>query len=298
MLLLRYPESTAVAEAFVAGEMGEGCILMSPAEAAERLAIPGARAGLGALWSPHEIRVESRAAVPALAGWLAEAHGVAFMSRTAVLSVAPPRIETSHGPVAAGSAVVCPGDDLTTLFPDSIAAHGVEKASLTMLRLEDPGWRLPATLMSDLGLARYLGYAALPPAEALRRKLERTDPDALAHGIHLIVAQGSDGRLIVGDSHHYGDLADPFMDARVEALILEEFRTATGLEPPPVATRWAGSYARAAGPMFVETPLDGVRLVMVTSGTGASTAFAIAEEVVGEMFGADLTDLPLEGKHT
>jgi hypothetical protein len=33
-----------------------------------------------------------------------------------------------------------------------------------------------------------------------------------------------------------------------------------------------------------------VRLVMVTSGTGASTAFAIAEEVIGELYDTPLGD--------
>jgi hypothetical protein len=36
--------------------------------------------------------------------------------------------------------------------------------------------------------------------------------------------------------------------------------------------------------MFCDAPRDDVRVVVVTSGTGASTAFAIAEEVVSELF--------------
>jgi hypothetical protein len=45
--------------------------------------------------------------------------------------------------------------------------------------------------------------------------------------------------------------------------------------------------------MFVDAPRDGVRLVMVTSGTGASTSFAIAEEVIGELFGESLAQVPI-----
>jgi hypothetical protein len=36
---------------------------------------------------------------------------------------------------------------------------------------------------------------------------------------------------------------------------------------------------------FREAPMPGVRLVMVTSGTGASTGFALAEETVADMLG-------------
>ena len=55
----------------------------------------------------------------------------------------------------------------------------------------------------------------------------------------------------------------------------------------PVVERWTGTYARAADRlMLVDRPDPTIRLVMVTSGTGASTAFAIAEEVLDELLGA------------
>jgi hypothetical protein len=105
--------------------------------------------------------------------------------------------------------------------------------------------------------------------------------------VHLIVTQSADGTLVVGDSHHYGPSIEPFMSATVEALILQAFREALGLEPPPVVERWSGTYASAEGmAMFIDAPTSCTRLVMVTSGTGASTAFAIAEEVIGELYGA------------
>ena len=137
--------------------------------------------------------------------------------------------------------------------------------------------------MADLSLVRYLGYAALPEAAALQDLLADEQPDHLAHGIHLIVAQGADGSLIVGDSHHYADTPDPFASAEVERRILEEFAATLG-SPPPVLERWTGTYASADRHSLVAAPMDNVRLVTVTSGTGASTAFALAEEVIGELY--------------
>jgi hypothetical protein len=46
-----------------------------------------------------------------------------------------------------------------------------------------------------------------------------------------------------------------------------------------VLERWVGVYPSGPEDAFVETPAPGVRLVLVTSGTGASTAFGLAEEV-------------------
>jgi FAD dependent oxidoreductase TIGR03364 len=292
---LRHRQALVVAQAFLDTEMGEGCRLLGPDETAN-LPFPAQNLA-GVMHSARDLRVESRLAIPRLAAWLQSRHGVTFQYGVAAYSARPPIVQTSRGPVAAESVVICPGDDLTTLFPERIAARGVRRCSLTMLRLADPGYRLPCAVMSDLSLVRYLGYAELPEASPLRTELEATHRAALAHGVHLIVAQSADGTLVVGDSHGYGPAADPFMSAAVETLILDEFRAALGRPPPPVVERWTGSYASAEGlSMFADTPAPGVRLVMVTSGTGASTAFAIAEEVVGDLFGRDVASIPLSSQ--
>ena len=286
LLTVRRPESVAVLEAFLATEMGAGCRLLD-ARDLERdhpwLATPNA---LAALWSPHELRVESRAAIPTLAAWLEWSHGVTFMRGTAALSVETSTITTTRGVVEAEAIAVCPGDDLFSLYPDRIAAHGVTRCKLQMLRLADPGFALSAGVMSDLGLGRYAGYAALPEADALRARLEDEQPDHLEHGVHLIVVQSADGSLVVGDSHHYAPTPDPFAREAVDRLILDEFEAAFGRPAPPVLERWTGTYASASGrTVVVDTPAPGVRLVMVTTGAGASTGFARGEEVVADLFG-------------
>jgi hypothetical protein len=154
-----------------------------------------------------------------------------------------------------------------------------------MLRLASPGFALPAALMSDLGLGRYLGYAALEAAGPLKARLLAEQPEHVRDGIHLIVVQSADGSLVVGDSHHYAPTPDPFGSAAVNALILEEFRAALGLEPPPVLECWTGTYASAANPgVLYDTPQPHVGLAIVTCGAGASTGFAIGEEVVANLF--------------
>jgi D-hydroxyproline dehydrogenase subunit beta len=153
-----------------------------------------------------------------------------------------------------------------------------------MLRLADPGFRLPAALMSDLGLARYAGFAQLPSAAALTARLGREQSRQLAAGVHLIVVQSADGTLVVGDSHHYALTPDPFASAAVDELILEEFRAALGIDPPGVLERWTGTYASSpTRPVLIDAPEPRVRIVIVTSGSGASTGFALGEEVVASL---------------
>jgi FAD dependent oxidoreductase TIGR03364 len=286
-LAARSPEAIAVIEAFLKTEMGEGCRLL---DAHAFRAASGGLGGpdlIGGLHSPHELRVESRTAIPALAGWLSERLDVRFFYQTAVHEVSPPRLRTSRGVVEAGAVTVCPGDDLTGLYPEAIEAYGLRRCRLSMLKLADPGVRLRAALMSDLGLTRYRGYAALAPAEALEVRLRDELPGAFEHGVHLIAVQGADGGLVVGDSHHYADLPEPFAPAQAEREILDEFARASGLAPPPVLERWTGVYPVAdARNYMVHAPEPAVRVVIVTCGAGASIGFGLAERVVGELTGA------------
>jgi FAD dependent oxidoreductase TIGR03364 len=288
VMAVRRPESMGLLETFLATEMGDGCELLdAKALKADHGYLAGSQL-LGGLWSPHEVRVESRQAIPAVAAWLAERYGVTFMRQTAVVGVETGKVFTTQGTIEADCVAVCPGDDLISLFPERVGAYGVTRCKLQMLRLADPGFRLSGAVMSDLGLVRYAGYAALSQAQAVRARLEAEQADQLANGIHLIVVQSADGSLVVGDSHHYGPTPDPFASEAVDQLILDEYEAVFGHAPPPVRERWTGTYASASDrTVLIDQPCQDVRLVMVTTGAGASTGFALGEEVVDELFGKD-----------
>ncbi len=289
LVVAQRPEAMRVLEAFAATEMGAAC---TPMDGPETFRLHGAvladRPIAGALWSPHERRVESRDAIPKLAAWLEEQYGVDFRRRTLALGVEPGRVATTAGPIDAAHIVVCPGDDLLTLFPDRLAALGIGRCSLHMMKVQpaEADFRLPGAVMSDLSLVRYLGYAELPEATALRARLEDEQPAHLANGVHLIVVQGHDGGLVVGDSHHYAWSPSPFVDEAVDDLIIDELDNVLRLPEARVVERWVGTYASLPDRLMVrDAPDPTIRLVVVTSGTGASTAFAIGEETIAELFG-------------
>jgi FAD dependent oxidoreductase TIGR03364 len=280
----RRPESVAVLEAFMATDMAEGCRLLSSAEARRRW--PNLRApNLSAvLESTTELRIESALAIPRLASWLENARRVTFLRGTAVCGAEPPVVSTSRGQLHADYVAICPGDDFTALYAPYLSGYPLTRCKLQMLRLADPGFRLPAAFMSDLGLARYLGFAELPAADALKTRLGIEQPRHLEHGVHLIVVQSADGSLVVGDSHEYAVTPDPFSHEHVDALILEEFRAALGIEPPQTLGRWTGTYASAPDrQVLIGAPEPAVRIAIVTCGAGASTAFAIGEEVIASL---------------
>lgn len=280
LLVAQRPEAVEVIDAFLATEMGVECTRLDAAQiAAEWPMVRGARAGL---LSRRDLRIDSPRAIPALSRWLAAAHGVEFAYGVAVNAVETGRVHTSAAIYEADAVIVCPGDDWASLFPESFAAAGVTRCKLQMLRLGSPGWRMRSPVMSDLSLVRYLGYAALPEAAALQARLQAEATSALAHGVHLIAVQDADGSLVVGDSHEYAPTPDPFAAAAIEELILDSYRDVFGPAPQVIA-RWTGTYASAAGHSIIRTPAPGVRLVVITSGTGASTAFALAEDVMADL---------------
>ncbi len=270
-------------EAYATTEDGQGTSILDEAAIARHCPASLAADIAGGLFSPHELRVESRQVIPRLATWLTQAHGVEFRRGVAVAGVSPPVVSTSDGDIRAAKIAICPGDDLATLFPASIAAYGVQRCKLHMMRLGDPGFRLDAAIVSDLSLLRYGGYAAMQQCNALKSRLLHERNAVLANGVHLIVVQSADGSLVVGDSHHSGATPDPFAPETVAQMILDEYSALFG-PPPPVLARWTGTYCSASDEAFIDAPHEDVRLVMTTSGTGASTGFAIGEETVAQLF--------------
>ena len=288
VMATRFDESKAVLEAFMKSEMGAGCSLLTATQAQDYAPALRTQAAALTLYSPHEVRVESREAIPQVTRYLAEKYGVTFQWNTSVVNVEPPEIETSSGMIAAETAIVCPGDNFTGLFPDRMAAYGVTRCKLQMLRVRPTqDTKLKTAVMSDLGLGRYLGYSELPEAAALKVRLDRELRPHRENGIHLIVTQSADGSLVVGDSHHYATTPDPFSHEAVDDLILQELDTVLDLPGRTISERWIGTYASASDRWrFTDKPDDDIRIAVVTSGCGASTAFAIGEETIDDLFGS------------
>jgi FAD dependent oxidoreductase TIGR03364 len=279
-------EAENVLDAFLDTPMGADCRRLTPGEARDYVPALRENGMRSALYSPHELRVESKDAIPKLAAWLEEKHGVTFHWSTAVNGITGERIETSRGTLNAEIVVVCPGDDFSTLFPERITPYGLKICTLQMLRVAPATpVRFGAAVMSDLSFGRYEGFADLPEGKALSARLDADRADMRAAGIHVIAVQSSDGSLVVGDSHVYGNAPQPFAEERIDDLILEGFDEIFDIPDRRVAARWVGTYASASDrTVLVDRPADNIRLVMVTGGTGASTGFALGEQVISDIY--------------
>jgi FAD dependent oxidoreductase TIGR03364 len=261
--------------------MRSGCELVSADQACIRAPELNRQALQAALYSSHELRVESRDAIPKLVNWLSSQWGVVFRFNESVHNIVAPVVTTSRATLQAERIVFCPGASLTGPFSERIAAYGLTRSKLQMMRLRPAKhFKLSGAIMSELSLVRYSGYAKLAGAELLRQRLLKEESDALAHGVHLIAVQSDDGSLVVGDSHHYHATPDPFFLSEIEKIVLRELQLTLAPQDYSVTERWIGEYPSShSQDAIIDQPDSQTRMVIVSSGTGASTAFGLAMDV-------------------
>ena len=283
VLVARLPEELAVVEEF-ARARGSAARVLTAGEVLARAPV-SPEGLLGGLWTPGDIRVDPRAAVPRLADWLEE-RGVAFHWRTAALAAEPGRLATGRGELEADAIVLAAGHDLDLLAPEVAASAGLRLCTLQMLRVGGPaGRRIEPCIATGLALLRYSGFRSCPSHVTLRERYLGERPELVELGVNLLIAQQPDGDLILGDTHRYGAMSDPFRDEAADDLLLHEGARLLGVDRLEVRERWLGAYAHAPGREFlVATPAERVRAVAVTSGIGMTTALGLAERVLDELF--------------
>lgn len=238
---------------------------------------------IGGVWSPHEATVDGREALPKILRWLAKERGVDVRFDAAVSRVEAPEVVSADGVFHAPRIYVCTGAELRILFPDVFKASGITNSKLQMWRTppQPGGWRLGPSLCAGLTLLHYAAFAGCPSLSLLRAGFEKTHPDYIANGIHVLVSQNGSGEIILGDTHHYGLTHDPFLHERLDAFVDRYFTMFAGVPDPRVAERWMGVYAKLSGKTeFVHKPQPGVTIVNALGGAGMTLSFGLAEEVV------------------
>jgi FAD dependent oxidoreductase TIGR03364 len=258
-----------------------GARLVDPGELARLAPIPIAGV-LGGVHAELDLRVDPRTAASALARLLEDDPGARVHWRTAAQTVDRGEVKTSRGTIRADAVVVCPGPDLDTLFPGSLAP--LTRCALQMLRVAAPhGRRYRPALLTGLSLLRYPGFREADPQSHARIAARvATESAALAAaGVHLIATQRADGDLILGDTHAYATTVDPFRDEALDELLLALARELLGASELRVRERWQGVYPVIPGESFhVVSPAPAVRVVEVVSGIGMTTSFGLAEHVL------------------
>lgn len=268
-----------------APSLGYKCAWLDAREALAKSSAIRPQGLLGALWSPTELTVDPRQIVAGLPKFLSERYGVQFFFNTAVKAVETARLETAGERWDAESIIVASGDDLQTLFPEYFNQSGITRCKLQMMRTfpQPKGWTLGPSLAFGLTFKHYPTFEVCGSLGALKERIERETPEFERWGIHVMVSQTAAGELTIGDSHEYGLTVDIFDKPAINRLILDYLREYVRVPSLEIAEQWHGVYSKHPDHAYVSfTPVQGVRIVTVTTGVGMTMSFGIAEQTLRE----------------
>ncbi|MGF1566793.1 MAG: TIGR03364 family FAD-dependent oxidoreductase [Nodosilinea sp.] len=238
---------------------------------------------LGALWSDTEVIVDPRQAISALPEVLQAAVGVTFQFGASVTEIAHPHLTVNGERWTADHIFVCTGADFETLYPELYQASAITKAKLQMMRTgpQPNGWRLGSALCGGLTLTHYGAFADCPSLPALKQRFRQELPFAVDWHIHVMMSQNGLGELILGDSHEYGRVFDPFDRADINDFVLNYLKGFAQVPSFDIAATWHGVYAKLPGQTeFITQPEAGVTVVNALGGAGMTLSFGLGEAVV------------------
>lgn len=282
VVVARTVAEAGVLEELAAERGADEVVLLTAEEVAGRLGWRPPETVAGA-WFPRDLRVDPRAALPALAGWL-ESQGVQVRYGVNVGRVADGVVLTPDGEIRGEQVVHAVGHDVDRLFPEVARKHAVRRCRLQMFEVAPPHERgIAPAVLTGSSLLRYGGLASMPSADLVRAAFLEQQPELLEVGLNLMLTQRPDGSVVLGDTHHYERTSSPFEDEPVAELVLREGARLFG-GPLTVRRRWRGVYASSESTDFVtETTDPRTRVVSVTSGIGMTTALGLAPAVLDEV---------------
>ena len=284
-LLAQHKESMPVLEEYLKVDPRNTVRLLSKKEMASQSPLFKQNRNFGGLYSTDEVRIEPRLAIPAVAKYL-QSIGIDFLWKEEVLDFSHQHIVTQKRKIQFKKLIMAPGNHLKGLGRDVFEKRKVESSKLHMLRImPKKKIKLPGGIMADLTLMRYPGYENLPSKKKLDKVIKKKCRAELDNGIHVIVVQGKDGSLTIGDSHHYtNDTHYPFENEDVDNLILNKFDQVLPIGKYDVIERWVGEYPSGKKD-YLDYWIDkNICIANVTTGIGMSTGFAFAEDVVNKLY--------------
>lgn len=288
ILLAHHADELAVLEEFVARKT-HSVEMLSADELCRRSSMAASQGLLGGMASAMELRVDPRTAAAKIANWLGNQPNVDLAFETCVTRAEAGRIESSDGRVwQTNRMVICSGSDLRTLYPHAFRQSGLRLCKLQMLQTHSrPQPTAPRPhLVSGLSLRHYDSFEGCPSLAGLKHRIAEQFPELNRYGIHVMASIFPDGRVVLGDSHVFGDEITPFDQPCIDDLIVRELRKILQLEDWTITERWHGIYAKHdQRPVFAASLPEGVQIFVGVGGAGMTLAFGLADQAWDQWVG-------------
>ncbi|MFC3153338.1 TIGR03364 family FAD-dependent oxidoreductase [Litoribrevibacter euphylliae] len=239
---------------------------------------------IGGLLSQTEVQINPQQAIKQLTHYLDKQDDADLIFSTRVIQIhtkdSGVDVHTNQGLFHGKKIVCCPGHEFSDLFSTPEQSKPIT-CKLQMMRTikQKQNWAFGSMFSTGLSMLHYPAFDKVKSLEAVKERVSYDYPELIEHGIHILAAQNQLGEITLGDSHHYGDDPDPFIDQEVNYLITQYAKKVMQLPSWEIKEQWMGVYSKAQDDhVYWTQPQDHVFLVTGLGGTGMSTSFAIAEE--------------------
>jgi D-hydroxyproline dehydrogenase subunit beta len=243
----------------------------------------------GSMWSPFEVNVDPRQAIPRIVDCLKSLYNVEFRFGVNAVAIEDGVLFCADQIIEFDRAYVCSGQDFEILMPQVQQESELIRVKLQMMRSTalPMDWDLGPALCAGLTLLHYDAFSDLNSLEDLRVRVSNERPEYVAHGIHVLLSQNSTRQLIMGDTHEYGHTLDPFVRSDLNDLVTQEIARFVDLPPISIDESWIGIYAKCISRSeFVSMVSDQITVVNGLGGAGMTLSFGLAEEVIGGTYQA------------
>jgi D-hydroxyproline dehydrogenase subunit beta len=236
-----------------------------------------------AMMSTSELVVDPREVPRCISGFLRESYGVEFRFGSAVTGVDDGLVRLAGGDRYQSSlTIVCPGDDMRTLFPQLLASRALRRCKLQMQRTapQPRGWRMGPHIAGGLTLLHYDAFAECASLPVLRERLDEEFAEHRKLGIHVMVSQNALGECVIGDSHEYESEVSQFESPRIDDLVVDYLRSFVRIPDQRIEKRWSGFYVKDDSASHTIVGVDD-RTVLVTGlgGAGMTLGLGLGEEL-------------------
>lgn len=263
-----------------AASLGYDCALLTDQQVLQKTPAVNPENLRGGLWSPTEMCIDPREVMRVLPGFLQDQYGVEVHFSSPVTSVSGSELKIADGRSwRAEEILIASGSDFEMLFPEVFASSGLYRCKLQMMRTppQPAGREIGPHLASGLTLRHYANFLSCRSLEQVKQRIRRETPELDRFGIHVMAAQNGRGEVILGDSHEYDSVADPFCCGEIDELILRELHKVIRLDDWSIAERWYGQYSKHPSlPYFATSPQSGVTIVTGLGGAGMTLSFGVA----------------------
>jgi len=186
----------------------------------------------------------------------------------------------------ASHVMICNGSEFQALYPELFLASDLKAVKLQMLQTKPQpnSFRLPCGILSGHSIRRYEAFSECPSFAKIKEK-EPVESAIKKWGINLLLKQGLDGSVIIGDSHEYAAVAVQEdlgfgIKEEINALMLEEARKIIDLPTFEIEKQWIGTYSQCQDGLFERT-IDGrIHILTGIGGKGMTASPAYAREKI------------------